>query len=132
MTTASKTLTLESLTPIFTVNDVRASVKWYTEVLGLTLAEEWKHDGKLMGASLKAGDVTINVGQDDFAKGRDRKKGVGLRLYCTTDQDVDTLAATIKSCGGTLESEPTTQPWGARDFSIVDPDGFKISIVNAS
>ncbi len=24
--------------------------------------------------------------------------------------------------------EPTDQPWGARDFAVVDPDGFKISI----
>jgi uncharacterized glyoxalase superfamily protein PhnB len=27
-----------------------------------------------------------------------------------------------------LAEEPTDQPWGARDFGVVDPDGFQISI----
>ena len=38
------------------------------------------------------------------------------------------VAAAIKARGGELDSEPTDRPWGARDFSVVDPDGFRISI----
>ena len=43
-------------------------------------------------------------------------------------QDIDELAAAIRARGGELAQEPTDQPWGARDFAVVDPDGFKISI----
>jgi uncharacterized glyoxalase superfamily protein PhnB len=68
------------------------------------------------------------IGQDDWQKGRDRKKGEGFRIYCTTTQDVDVLAAAIKKRGGRLDSEPVDQPWGSRDFSLTDPDGFKITI----
>ncbi len=81
-----------------------------------------------MGVSLKAGDVTFMIGQDDWKKGRDRKKGEGFRLYCTTKRDVDALARGIKARGGRLDSEPTDSPWGSRDFSLTDPDGFKITI----
>ena len=81
-----------------------------------------------MGARLKAGTVEVLLAQDDFAKGRDRKKGVGFRLFCTTAQDVDQLAADVRKRGGQLAQEPTDQPWGARDFAVVDPDGFNISI----
>jgi uncharacterized glyoxalase superfamily protein PhnB len=70
------------------------------------------------------------IGQDDWKKGRDRIKGVGVRFYCSTDQDIDRLAARIKAQGGTLAQEPKDQPWGTRDLSIDDPDGYKITIAN--
>jgi uncharacterized glyoxalase superfamily protein PhnB len=68
------------------------------------------------------------LGQDDWKKGRDRAKGQGVRLYCETTQDVDALARQIRERGGKLDSEPADQPWGSRDFSLSDPDGFKITI----
>jgi uncharacterized glyoxalase superfamily protein PhnB len=99
-------------------------------VLGFTLRDEWKHEGQLMAATLRAGTVDLMLSQDDFTKGRDRKKGVGFRLHCQTVQDVDDIAADIRARGATLDQEPTTHPWGIRDFAIVDPDGFKISVGN--
>ena len=124
-----ETLRLRDVTPSLTVNDLQASVAWYRDVLGFTVAEEYQRDGKVMGVRLIAGSATFLLGQDDFAKGRDRQKGLGLRLYCETGQDVDQLAAAIKGRGGKLSQEPTDQPWGARDFAVVDPDGFNISIM---
>ena len=82
----------------------------------------------LVGAAVQLRRELILIGQDDFAKGKDRQKGIGLRLYCVSDQNIDELAAAIKARGGTLEQEATDQPWGARDFAVADPDGFKISI----
>lgn len=116
------------VSPSFTVNDLARSLAWYQDILGCAVDERWEQDGKLMGVSLKAGDVTFMIGQDDWKKGRDRKKGEGFRLYCTTKQDVDALARGIKARGGKLDSEPADQPWGSRDFSLTDPDGFKITI----
>jgi uncharacterized glyoxalase superfamily protein PhnB len=124
-----ETLRLKSVMPSLTVGDVAASLTWYRDVVGFFVAEEITDaDGNLNGARLRAGDVGLLLVQDDFAKGRDRRKGVGLRLYCETRQDVDGLAAEIQARGGTLAHPPTDQPWGARDFGLVDPDGFAISI----
>ena len=121
-------LKLGEASPSFTVNDLDRSLAWYRDVLGFSVDERWERDGKLMGVSLQAGDVTFMIGQDDWKKGRDRKKGEGFRLYCTTTQDVDALARRIQSRGGMLDQEPQDQPWGTRDFSLTDPDGFKITI----
>ncbi len=123
-----ETLRLRAVMPTLTVNDVATSLAWYRDVVGFTVADEMRHEGELAGAVLKAGEVEFLLGQDDFAKGRDRPKGVGFRLYCTTGQDIDRLAANIVARGGELAHEPTDQPWGARDFAVVDPDGFVISI----
>ena len=121
-------LKMGSASPGFTVNDLQKSLAWYRDVLGFAVDERWEQDGKLMGVSLLAGDVTFMIGQDDWKKGRDRKKGEGFRLYCTTTQDVDALAKGIKARGGKLDQEPRDQTWGSRDFSLTDPDGFKITI----
>ncbi|HET9227365.1 MAG TPA: VOC family protein [Thermoanaerobaculia bacterium] len=124
-----ETLRLRAVTPMITVTDLQASLAWYRDVLGFILAEEYKQGDQVVGVRLMAGAVQLLLTQDDFAKGRDRKKGIGLRLYCTTAQDVDQLAAAIKERGGQLAQEPTDQPWGARDFAVVDPDGFNVSFM---
>ena len=95
-----------SLQASFTVKDVQASLDWYTNVLGFTLDEKYEREGRFVAASLKAGDVRVLIGQDDGKKGWDR----------------------VKQAGGTRESEPMDMPWGARTFSLRDPDGFKLVI----
>jgi uncharacterized glyoxalase superfamily protein PhnB len=76
---------------------------------------------------LTAGDVSFMLGQDDWQKGRDRVKGEGFRIYCTTGQNVDRLAESIKVHGGRLSREPKDE-WGMRMLAVEDPDGFKITI----
>jgi uncharacterized glyoxalase superfamily protein PhnB len=122
-------LALQSSSPSFTVNDLEKSLAWYRDVLGFAVEETWKDDGgKVMGVSLKAGDVSFMIGQDDWKKGRDRNKGEGFRMYCVTKMNVDALAERIQAKGGRLDSGPTDQSWGVRDISVTDPDGFKITI----
>ncbi|MGE5715926.1 MAG: VOC family protein [Acidobacteriota bacterium] len=115
--------------PSLTVGDIQKSVAWYRDVLGFGVEERWEQDGELAGVMVRAGDVRFMLGQDDWKKGRDRKKGEGFRIYCETKQDVDALAEKIKARGGALDQEPHDEPWGTRAFALADPDGFKITIV---
>jgi uncharacterized glyoxalase superfamily protein PhnB len=121
-------LALRSASPSFTVDDLEKSLAFYRDVLGFGVEETWKHEGKVVGVSLKAGDVSFMIGQDDWKKGRDRQKGEGFRIYCETKKSVDDLAQRIEAKGGRLDQGPTDQPWGTRDISVTDPDGFKITI----
>jgi uncharacterized glyoxalase superfamily protein PhnB len=123
-------LTLRTASPSFTVNDLDRSLSWYRDVLGFGVEEKWENEGKVIGVSLKAGDVSFMIGQDDWRKGRDRKKGEGFRIYCETRRSVDDLAKSIQANGGRLDQGPTDQPWGVRDISLTDPDGFKITIAS--
>ncbi|HWO87779.1 MAG TPA: VOC family protein [Gemmatimonadales bacterium] len=123
-----QTLRLRETRIGFTVNDIERSIRWYRDVLGCYLKEEWREEGKLTGATMLAGAATFYLGQDDWAKGRDRKKGEGVRIFCTTGLDIDKLASDIKARGGVLDHDPRDQPWGERDFGITDPDGYKLTI----
>jgi uncharacterized glyoxalase superfamily protein PhnB len=123
-----ESLRLRTVSPSLTVNDLQASLAWYRDVLGFTVDETWDHDGTMSGVSLKAGNVFINLSQDDWAKGRDRVKGEGVRIYLSTGQSIDEIAAGIKERGGKLLTEPADQPWGSRTFNLKDPDGYKLTI----
>ena len=126
-------LALRTASPSFTVNDLDRSLAWYTDVLGFGVEETWKNpDGKVVGVSLKAGDVSFMIRQDDWAKGRDRTKGEGFRIFCETKKSVDDIAKKIEAKGGRLDSGPTDQPWGMRDITLTDPDGFKITIARTT
>ncbi len=125
----TETLRLRALEPSFTVNDLARSVDFYTNALGFVRDEEYKGpDGKVVGVMLKAGACRLGLSQDDWAKGRDRQKGVGMRVWCTTVQDIDAVAARVRAAGHALAEEPTDQPWGGRTLGVDDPDGFHITI----
>ena len=126
----STTLQVRTLAPSLTVNDLKKSIHFYTEGLGFAVDEEMKEDGEVLGVMLKAGDASLGISQDDFAKGRDRVKGVGMRLYIETDQDLNALARQAKTAGVKLDQEPGPLPWGPMGFTVSDPDGFKITITN--
>ena len=116
------------LSASLTVRDLQKSLAWYRDVVGFMVDREHEREGKLRAVSLKAGAVRILINQDDGAKGFDRVKGEGFSLQITTAQNVDEIANRIKQLGGTLDSEPTDMPWGARMFRVRDPDGFKLVI----
>ncbi len=116
----------------FTVNDLSKSVQFYTEGLGFEVQERHESDGQLRFVQLKAGTAQIGLGQDDFAKGRDRVKGVGLRTWITTSQDLFDVAERAKAAGITLDHEPEELPWGGMAFGVTDPDGYKVTIASAS
>ncbi len=116
-----------SLSASLTVKDLQKSLVWYRDVVGFTVHQEYKREGKVAAVALHAGTVQILIGQDDGARGVDRIKGVGLSLQITTAQNVDELANRIKERGGMLESEPADF-YGARAFRLQDPDGFRLVI----
>jgi uncharacterized glyoxalase superfamily protein PhnB len=122
-----ESLRARALSASLTVKDLAKSMAWYRDVVGFTVDREHEREGKLVGVSLKAGDVRILINQDNGAKGWDRAKGEGFSLQFTTTQSVDDIANRIKGLGGTLDTEPTDMPWGPRVFRVRDPDGFRLA-----
>lgn len=123
-----ETLRLRRVTPSFTVGDVGESLTFYRDVMGFVVDEIWEHEGRRVGAALVAGSVTLLLTEDDGKAGSDRAKGQGFRLHLSTAQDVDVLASYVRERGVELHEGPTDMPWGARAFTVIDPDGFKLTV----
>ncbi len=112
-----------------TVRDIQKSLAWYRDIVGFAVTQEHERGGQLRAVSLAAGAARILISQDDGAKGTERAKGEGMSLMLTTRENIDALAASIKSRGGELASEPESN-FGMRAFRLRDPDGFKLTIAS--
>jgi uncharacterized glyoxalase superfamily protein PhnB len=126
-TTFETRLQAKTLSPNLTVDNLDQSVAFF-ERLGFGIEERWEEKGKLLGVTLRAGAARIDLSQDDWKKGRDRQKGVGMRISVSTEQDIDQLAAAAKKAGVSLDAEPHDIPWGGRAFEVTEPSGFKLTI----
>lgn len=122
-----ESLRLRSLSPALTVDDLGASLRFYTEALGFTVEERWEDEGELKGVMLVAGTSHLGLSQDDWAKGRDREKGVGFRIFAETAQDLDEIARRLREHGVEPDG-PKTEPWGTGSLTVTDPDGFKLTL----
>jgi uncharacterized glyoxalase superfamily protein PhnB len=120
-------LQAKGIAPSITVDDVQKSITFF-EGLGFGVEERWEDNGVLEGVMLRAGDARIGLSQDDWKKGRDRKKGVGIRLFIDTTQDIDAIAKRAKAAGIKLDSEPHDTEWGTRAFELTEPSGFLVTI----
>lgn len=119
---------MSTIVPTLTVDDLQKSIKFY-EALGFSIDERWEEGGTLLGVMMRADKMRIGLNQDDWKKGRDRQKGVGVRLaISTTRGNVDELAKRAKNAGVTLKSEPHDTEWESRAFEVVDPTGFLLTI----
>ena len=129
MATTQEAVQISAIVPTLTVDDLQKSITFY-EALGFAIDERWEEKGTLLGVMLRAGRTQIGLNQDDWKKGRDRKKGIGVRLSISTSTpgSVDEIAKRAKNAGITLKSEPRDTEWKSRAFEVSDPSGFLLTI----
>ena len=128
MATTQEVTQISAFVPSLTVDDLQKSISFY-EALGFAVDERWEEKGTLVGVMMRAGRTEIGLSQDDWKKGRDRQKGIGVRLsISTTPGHVDEIAKRAKDAGITLKSEPHDTEWKSRAFEVSDPSGFLLTI----
>jgi uncharacterized glyoxalase superfamily protein PhnB len=111
------------------VRELEASARWYQEALGFENVFTIPGPG---GAPLlvhlrwaKYADVLLRRSREPTDP---TPKGVGVTLsFAVVTGRVDDVAERARRYGAPLLTEPTNQPWNARDFSITDPDGFVLT-----
>jgi uncharacterized glyoxalase superfamily protein PhnB len=118
---------ISAFVPTLTVDDLAKSIAFY-EALGFTIDERWEDNGTLQGVMMRAGNTQIGLNQDDWKKGRERQKGIGVRLAIKATGNVDEIARRAKSGGIALKSEPADTQWDSRAFELVDPSGFLLTV----
>jgi predicted lactoylglutathione lyase len=119
---------ISAFVPSLTVDDLQKSISFY-EALGFAIDERWEDKGTLLGVMMRSGKTEIGLNQDDWKKGRDRQKGIGVRLSISaTPGSVDEIAKRAKGAGVALKSDPHDTEWKSRAFEVVDPSGFLLTI----
>jgi uncharacterized glyoxalase superfamily protein PhnB len=111
------------LTPMLICADVQASIKFYTDVIGLEVDERMDDVGKSGWASVGRDGVHLMLASPtyfpDMPKVNDRY--YQAQYYFYTDE-LDALREHIKAKGAET-TEIIEQSYGMREFEMVDPDG---------
>lgn len=99
------------------VRNLGDSLKYYTEILGFT------EDFRLSDyAGIKYGEVTLHLCGHDV---HEQPAGGGaVFIFC---DEVDVYFQELTNKGVTLRIAVGDRPYGMRDFTVVDPDGNRLS-----
>jgi catechol 2,3-dioxygenase-like lactoylglutathione lyase family enzyme len=110
--------------PILPAADFDASITWWTEVCGFTVAFR---QGSYAG--LMRDDTYLHLsGMSDAGLARTLGDQTMVRFHV---DDIDAFYAEYQQRGGTVHANGTlqTKPWGTREFAAIDPCGVCISFV---
>ena len=115
--------------PVFPVRDVNVAVRWYVNKLGFTPVHvNADESGEANYAIVRLGDVAIHLLQNGFEGEPVRTPAEAMFTMRGSVDDVDKLCERCAEEGLVFLRELADQPWGARDFTVLDPDGNRIWI----
>jgi uncharacterized glyoxalase superfamily protein PhnB len=99
---------MQVVMPELPLDDVPAGVRHYRDVLGFKINYE-QHDIGVLDRD--AARVLLIARTPDH-------RGIGSAYFYV--RDADALYAELLEKGADVQSEPTSQPWGLREFSVLD------------
>jgi catechol 2,3-dioxygenase-like lactoylglutathione lyase family enzyme len=99
------------------------SVRFYGDVLGLRLLEEWSEMGR--GALFQAsnGAQIELVEMEDVPAAKEPRTTIGLKIV-----GVDEVHARLAASGAEIKAPPRTREWGMYGFGTYDPNGVPLNI----
>ncbi|HTQ14589.1 MAG TPA: VOC family protein [Rhizomicrobium sp.] len=114
--------------PTLSVRDLEASSRWYQEALGFqhvfTMPGPGGRPGLVHLRWARYADLLLRAA----AAPPGGPAGLGITLtFAVTDGTVDAIAERACAAGAVFVQEPGDRPWNARDFTLADPDGFRLT-----
>jgi catechol 2,3-dioxygenase-like lactoylglutathione lyase family enzyme len=108
------------------VKEVDRGLRFYRDLLGFKLIEDFRYEGTAVYARLRApgGDGTIALHQAGPAVSVSSE---GVRLYFEV-RDLDSFCRRLQKKGFYITQLPRMMPWGWRHAYLNDPDGHEISL----
>ncbi|HEY1471578.1 MAG TPA: VOC family protein [Candidatus Acidoferrum sp.] len=117
--------TLSSTAAQLFVADIKASCEFYTDKLGFTV--DFVYGNPPFYGQVSRDHARLNlrvVGEPVFAGDiRERENLLSASLTVATADEIKQLFLSYQAAGVPFHQTLKKQPWGARTFIIVDPDG---------
>ena len=130
MRTAAYTTSMPMMWPTLAVQDVERSLSFYRDQLGLEQDLDLRDEtGAPFLASVEVDDTVIMLTRARPDMPLDSlRSGVRLTLLFERGHDIDALLARLRALGTAVCSPIGDRPWGHRDFTVFDPDGYHVTI----
>lgn len=103
-------------------DDLDRAVDFYVRVLGFSLVRDERHV-EWAYVALELGRVRVGAAWRPSVDAAPRRPPVGVELVLETD-DLDAARRRIADEGWPVDDDVQAQPWGLRDFRVLDPSGY--------
>lgn len=116
------------ISPTLASRDMKKTLDFYTGQLGFKIGMTFPtlDDPEYADVS-RDGMVLMFVPARNAGIDGDEKLGVGVNLYLQIDGDIDAYYNEIKKRGVKITADIKDEPFGIRDFSLEDPDGYVLT-----
>jgi catechol 2,3-dioxygenase-like lactoylglutathione lyase family enzyme len=117
--------TVTAAEPQLFVADVKASCDFFTHKLGFALVFAYGEPpfyGQVMRDGARLNLRCVDAPVLDGAR-RERESLLSATMTLESADDIERLFVEFQSAGLAFQQMPATQPWGAKDCVVRDPDG---------
>ena len=122
------------LSPLLATRDMKKTLEFYERVLSFKVGSvipDAANPEEYADFS-KDGMIIMFVPASALKIGRRDKLGAGVNLYLQIDADVDNYYIDLIHKGVKVTSEIKDQPWGSREFTIQDNNGYILTFSQPS
>jgi uncharacterized glyoxalase superfamily protein PhnB len=120
------------ISPTLAVRNMKKTIDFYTKSLGFKPGMTFPSPDNPEYADLsKDGMVLMFIPAANLGIGSKEKLGTGVNLYMQIDGNIDEYYDKLKKRGVKIAVEIKDEPFGIRDFTIEDVDGYKLTFNQA-
>jgi uncharacterized glyoxalase superfamily protein PhnB len=117
-----------NLSPTLAVRNMAATIGFYSKTLGFKVGMTFPDLKKPEYADLsRDGMVLMFVPAKSQGINARSRLGVGVNLYLEIDGDIDKYYHELQKKGVKIIADIKDEPFGIRDFTVEDGDGYKLT-----
>jgi uncharacterized glyoxalase superfamily protein PhnB len=121
------------VSPTLAVRNMKQTIQFYRDSLGFKIGMAFPDADNPEYADLsKDGMVLMFIPAKNVGIGGKEKLGIGVNLYMQIDGDIDEYYRELKNKGINVVADIKDEPYGIRDFTVEDINGYKLTFNQVS
>ncbi len=116
------------ISPTLAARNMKETIDFYKNSLGFQVGVCFPDASKPEYADIsKDGMVLMFIPDQNCGIGSEEKLGVGVNIYMQIDGDIDEYYAELKKRGVRIAVDIKDEPYGIRDFTVEDINGYRLT-----
>jgi len=122
-----------AISPTLAVRNMKQTIQFYRDSLGFKTGMAFPDADNPEYVDLsKDGMVLMLIPAKNVGIGSKEKLGIGVNLYMQIDGDIDEYYNELKNRGVKVVADIKDEPYGIRDFTVEDMNGYKLTFNQVS
>jgi uncharacterized glyoxalase superfamily protein PhnB len=121
------------VSPTLAVRNMKQTIQFYRDSLGFKMGMAFPDADNPEYADLsKDGMVIMLIPTENVGVGAEDELGTGVNLYMQIDGDIDQYYSELRNKGVNVIVDIKDEPFGIRDFTVEDVNGYKLTFNRAA